>query len=292
MTIYRLIAPKWLVKKGAKPVLEGQFEWDFIQTKNKEGYNVYAVPNHPSTYSIGTILSGGGIDAFNFVFVDMDLKDAVYGTKEAFIDVLYGIDCPPTKVIDSGNGVHAYWRVSDLEAKSYLRLSRRLMRLFNTDEAVGKIFQLMRLPGYMNTKDKNNLKICELLFEDLSFTYTCEELDKILPDITKQDETYCINHFEKTYNQKSFTDIDATMPEKFGALLRSSREVQEIFTGATEDRSKNDFRLGYLLKHNRFSKEEAIRVIQKGPSWIPAIQLNKPVSYRARQQITFVVANK
>ena len=39
-------------------------------------------------------------------------------------------------------------------------------------------------------------------------------------------------------------------------------------------------------------KEEAIRVIQKGPSWIPAIQLNKPVSYRARQQITFVVANK
>ena len=37
------------------------------------------------------------------------------------------------------------------------------------------------------------------------------------------------------------------------------------------------------------SKEEAIRVIRNSPKWIPAIQFNEPIAYRARQQITFVV---
>ena len=39
-------------------------------------------------------------------------------------------------------------------------------------------------------------------------------------------------------------------------------------------------------------KEEAIRVIRSSPTWEPAIQNNIPVSYRAIQQINFVVPNK
>ncbi len=35
--------------------------------------------------------------------------------------------------------------------------------------------------------------------------------------------------------------------------------------------------------------EEAVRVIKNGPDWIPAIQNNKPVIYRQKQNITFQV---
>ena len=40
------------------------------------------------------------------------------------------------------------------------------------------------------------------------------------------------------------------------------------------------------------TKEEALRVFDKSPNWEPAIQFNKPVSYRAKQQITFRVTKE
>ncbi len=39
------------------------------------------------------------------------------------------------------------------------------------------------------------------------------------------------------------------------------------------------------------SAEEAVRVIRKGPRWIPAVQDGKNVNYRKRQAITWVVSN-
>jgi antitoxin component YwqK of YwqJK toxin-antitoxin module len=40
------------------------------------------------------------------------------------------------------------------------------------------------------------------------------------------------------------------------------------------------------------TKEEALRVIAKGPKWEPAIQYNQTVIYRHRQTITFVVSEE
>jgi periplasmic protein TonB len=40
------------------------------------------------------------------------------------------------------------------------------------------------------------------------------------------------------------------------------------------------------------TKEEAIRVIRKGPAWKPAVQNGRNVAYRARQPITFMVADE
>jgi len=36
--------------------------------------------------------------------------------------------------------------------------------------------------------------------------------------------------------------------------------------------------------------EEAVRVIKNSPSWIPAVQNNKNVNYRQKQNITFQVS--
>ena len=40
------------------------------------------------------------------------------------------------------------------------------------------------------------------------------------------------------------------------------------------------------------TREEAIRVIKKGPAWKPAVQNGRQVAYRARQAITFVVSEE
>jgi hypothetical protein len=262
--IYRLIAPEWALneKRIYSKVLEGEFAYEDIQKYNKQGYNVYYLPNYPSSYETGVSVTGSIIDKFEWVFVDCDLKEGVYQSKEDFLDALIAVDIPPTKIVDSGNGVHAYWRVSNLEPMSYLRFQRRLMRLLHTDEAVGQLFQLMRLPGTINTKVKDSPKVCELWADRPGVQYTAEELDSLLPQITIEDEKYCQDHYNRTYgiNQDSYT-ISDEIPAKFGKLLRDNKEVKELWSSPTDDRSKNDFRLGHIMFATGFTKEEAASVL-------------------------------
>lgn len=253
MTLCRLIPPKWL----DKPVLEGSFSSEEILAYNSQGYNVYYRPNYPSQYHGGNV-TGGDIDTFEWVFVDCDVKDGIY-TKDSFIERLASFPLSPTKIVDSGGGIHAYWRVIDLDAMSFLRLSRRLMRLLDTDPAVCTIPQLMRLPGTVNTKVKDSFQLCEVLHDD-DTEYTCEQLDQALPSISVEDERYCMEHYERTNNINQDV-VSEALPPKFGALLQKSREVKEIWTGETDDRSKNDFRLGHLLFANGFTKSEAASVL-------------------------------
>lgn len=264
MTLCRLIAPLWLtdLAPNTRKVLEGQFSNADITKYNTTGYNVYYLPNHPSQYQKGTTVDGAQIDVWNYVFVDFDLKSKTYPDKDAFIERLTNDDCPPfSKLVDSGGGIHAYWRMSDLDAKSYLRLSRRLMRLLNTDEAVGQIFQLMRLPNTINTKDPNQPKPCEELYNDDSVVYTAEELDRLLPPISQSDESYCNQHYDKTFNLQRLEISDDSLPAKFGELLALNHEAKAIFSAPTNDRSKDDYRLGHIMLGHGFTKEEALRVL-------------------------------
>ncbi len=263
MTLYRLIAPQWAMDKNPKMprVLEGHFSDDDIANYNSIGYNIYFLPNYPKNYQKDVTIDGSQIDTFNYVFVDCDLKDGVYTDKLSFMEVLGAVGIEPARVVDSGNGVHAYWKVNNLDPMSYLRFQRRLMRLFQTDEAVGQLFQLMRMPGTLNTKKELEQPVCSIEFES-DITYNAEELDKLLPPISIEDEQYCKNHYNKTYkiNQET-TIIDDTIPLKFAKLLKDNSEVKELWAGPTSDRSKNDYRLGHLMFANGLSREEALSVL-------------------------------
>lgn len=260
--VYRLIAPDWLIKKypDLDKVMEGQFSAEELRDFNEAGYGVYHFPNYPSEYQGGNV-NGTHIDKFDWVFIDCDLKDGVYKSKADFYKKLQDLNGPLlTKLIDSGNGVHGYWKVTDLDAKSYLRFQRRLMRLFNTDPAVGKICQLMRVEGYYNTKEATNRKLCHIVAHN-PVSYTCEELDALLPSITLEDEQYCVQHYNKTHKIEEQLPISGELPPKFGTLLRKNKEVKALFSDPTDDRSKNDYRLGHIMLGNGFTKEEAMNVL-------------------------------
>lgn len=257
---YRLIAPDWLTKTGARKVLEGEFSDAEIAKHNKRGYNVYYLPNDASQYPTGRSVDGTDVDQFRYVFVDCDLKDGTYPSKEAFYEVIAESGIGPSRIVDSGNGVHVYWAISNLDPISYLRFQRRLSALFHTDRAVGQLFQLMRVPGTMNTKNPDNQVPCELLFDDDGVSYSAEEFDRLLPPITPQDETYCQEHFNRTHRINE-VDIDDTMPAKWGQLLLANDEVKRIWANPSDDRSRDDYRLGHLMFANGFTKEEALSVL-------------------------------
>lgn len=259
--LYRLILPDWAKAKNShlKKVLEGRFTHEELVKHNKNFYNIYYLPNSVSNYTSGTI-DGSMVDAFDWVFVDCDLKDKIYPDKDSFLEAVSSIDLPPTKVIDSGHGIHVYWRVSNLDAMSYLRFQRRLCKLYKTDEAVGQIFQLMRPAGYNNTKYENRPVPVELLFED-DVSYTAEQLNSLLPPITVEDEAYCKMHYDKTYSLNQNTDIDDALPPRFGKFLKDNSEVKVLWSSVSDDRSKSDYRLAHLMYANGFTKSEALSVL-------------------------------
>lgn len=261
--IYRCILPTWASQEDpSKPkVVEGEFSEQEITKLNQQYYNIYYLPNYPSIYNPGTTVDGSQIDTFRFVFIDMDLKQGKHKDKKEFINRLLVDGFSPTYVVDSGNGVHAYWQVQDLDAMTFLRLQRRLMRKFDTDDAVAKIYQLMRVPNTVNTKHHNDFKLCEQLISSESI-YTAEEIHIRLPNITPEDEAYCQTHFNKTYKiNQAATSIDEKIPLKFAHLVRNNQEVKDIWSGLLDDRSKGDYRLGHIMFANSFTKDEAMSVL-------------------------------
>ena len=262
--IYRCILPQWRKEEDPtlRRVVEGELSDEEVERLNVEGYNAYYLPNYPSIYNPGAPVDGSQIDTFQYVFADMDLKDAVYATKEDFLERVGEVAPQPSRIVDSGNGIHVYWKVRDLDVMSYLRLQRRLIRLLNTDEAVGQIYQLMRVPGTVNTKSKEEPKLCELLWEDETSEYSLDYFNSLLPPITHDDEEYCKQHYDKTYSLEAKNlSVDDRLPAKFGELLHKFEEVKEIWCGNTDDRSVADFRLGHIMFANGFTKEEARSVL-------------------------------
>ena len=261
--LYRLIAPDWLLQQSPElpKVLEDSFSPKQISEYNNKGYNVYYFPNPPTEWVKGQFAEGHDVDIFEWVFVDCDLKDKVYASKEAFLETVINTGIPFTKVVDSGNGVHVYWKITNLDGMSYLRFQRRLMRLFKTDPAVAKILQLMRCPGTTNTKKEGAALPCILEYTS-DVTHTAEQLDRLLPNITAEDERYCNAHFETTYSTgRALLDIPDTPAPKFGKLLRDNLEAKQLWSGNTNDRSKNDWRLAHLMLANDFTREEAASVL-------------------------------
>lgn len=262
--IYRLILPQWAFEEcpDRRRVLEGEFTSEkVLELNSQQYYNAYYLPNYPSHYEKGVTVDGSHIDKFEYVFVDMDLKEDKYATKQDFISYVQQFSLEPSRIVDSGNGVHVYWRVTDLDAMSFLKLQRRLLRHFKTDEAVAKIYQLMRVPGTVNTKKPDDLKLCEEIYSNNN-QYTCEQLDTVLPQLAHEDEEYCKSHYNKTYKLNEHNiKIDDKMPVKFASLLRSNKEVKEIWSGNTDDRSKSDYRLGHIMWANGFTKEDAASVL-------------------------------
>lgn len=259
--LVRLIAPDWLLQEdnSLSKVVEGKLSKEQILEYNSIGYNIYYYPNYPSEYSGGNV-AGKDVDTFEWVFIDCDFKEGVYKDTDSLLVKLEPFAACPTQIVTSGHGAHIYWKVSDLDAKSYVRLQRRLARHFNTDLAVGKICQLMRLPDTINTKNPDNFKLCQVENRN-AISWTCEQLDRLLPQISLEDEKYCENHYNQTYGIAETLPISGELPPKFGKLIHENQEAKELFSGPAEDRSKNDYRLGHIMLGNGFTKEEALNVL-------------------------------
>lgn len=286
---YRLIKPDW-----AKPTkANGETNPDFVQEiqgpdviedynlspeflaeKNGQGYNLYFFPNHPdrNVYTEGVKhLSGKHISVFNFVFVDMDLKDGIYETKEAFFEVVSKFPVKPTMVVNSGNGVHVYWRINGLTRDQYVFTQLALIQYFKTDKSIYTVLQLMRLPGYDNTKKFQNYHPASIV-EELS-SGDAYDLTQFPEDVFTLPEATIIrgqNHINKLDGKIKVSvnenvNLDE-LPDSFVEFIEDPRNVASynLFTSPKEtygDRSGADMKLANILYRQGFNKKEALAVL-------------------------------
>ncbi len=268
---YRLIKTEWMKQdpslQNQPNVIEADdLDLQFLQDKNNLGYNVYYFPNRNSKPIDKPFLSGKDVDLFSYVFVDMDLKDGIYKTPEEFIDLLMSETAKPNKIVLSGNGVHAYWEVSDLTLESYIEIQLQLIKKFKTDTSIWTVLQLMRLPGLYNTKDPHNPKFVEELQVHNS-KFIVNDLKLVLPELNAEDRHKMEIHINKVKGLAEFADFDESnveIPEKFIKLLENNRLVQDLWSAEVGKRSEADYKIAKMLFDLDYSRDETLAVILNG----------------------------
>lgn len=126
----------------------------FVAEWDRPGYGVYfgACTRKPGTSPPGGIAETWRMPAF---WVDIDRAP-----KEQAVAALKGCRLPPSAIVDSGRGTHAYWflnRPVDVSAATSndheaVATLKHLARLFDGDKAVADLARVMRLPGTRNSK--------------------------------------------------------------------------------------------------------------------------------------------
>lgn len=281
----RLIKPNWAMRyknpktKEANPgfveeingekSFEGFFTEEELNYYNAAGYGVYWFPNSPKVYPADVFfLSGKYIDNFEYVYVDMDLKDGVYPTREAFLDVCRALPVPPTTYVNSGNGVHAYWRTTDLNRERFIELQFRLIQLLKTDESVWTPHHVMRMVNTMNTKKFGAPSPVEAI-EGSDREFSFEELNVVLPPITDANKLKLQRHvavLDGTNDLKldEVELLEDDLPLKFKQLMKQSDHIRALFENPREaygDRSGADAALCNILFNEAVSREDALKVM-------------------------------
>jgi archaellum biogenesis ATPase FlaH len=85
------------------------------------------------------------------LFADFDGGTSVEQAKIRITDA----NLPaPTAIVETGNGCHAWWRLSEpiTDAKTFTQLQKSLAARLGSDKAVVDFPRIMRLPGFINWK--------------------------------------------------------------------------------------------------------------------------------------------
>ena len=151
-----------LIKAGAKPIqqwiraeeLPGQTE--SLTQLNQQGYNIYAGPNPRRE-------AGKSGDAnvllARCLFCDFDGIEPGDGCGrwEFVLGRIIEAKLPePDMAVSSGHGIHTYWKLEEPlhDMDKWRQVQQRLNSVLNADSTIKNPERIMRLPGFLNVKEK------------------------------------------------------------------------------------------------------------------------------------------
>ena len=176
---------------------------DILWDLNQQNHNIYFAVN-----------SGGfkdcEITGINAVFIDLDCgKDEnkqyfpleiVDEYKKSKLEELNGFVNKPSYVIETRNGLHAYWLVENATVEQFTECQLRLITHFSADKACKNPARLMRTPGYYWCKDPKNKYWVDIIQRN-DVRYNIKSLIDSLPDISGDGRQGYVQDKKDTLNR-------------------------------------------------------------------------------------------
>ncbi|MCK5581810.1 MAG: primase C-terminal domain-containing protein [Candidatus Omnitrophica bacterium] len=156
-----------------------------IADSNRQGYNAFIGANPRKAKNRS---GDDNVALARWLFVDFDFTDD-YDKKVPYNQEMLrhvkthikanGVPCP-SMMINSGNGIHAYWKVTPeiTSEHKFKDLQKRLIATLDTDKAVCNFERIMRLPGFKNHKGDILTSVIEY---SPKAVYSLETMEKCLP---------------------------------------------------------------------------------------------------------------
>ena len=131
---------------------------------------------------------------------------------EGVADALRELPFPPSAIVYSGGGVHAYWRFAEPDRDLGLveAVNARLATICAGDEAVRNRSRVMRLPGSMNRKYAEPVQ-AEVLdrFDAWARDYELSDLDDMTADFARRDVVIAVAEAQEAIRVASGADLTA-----------------------------------------------------------------------------------
>jgi hypothetical protein len=137
--------PKYVSTRDTQDIMRFLQKWD--------------QPERGLFFCVGTLKPGAkrekaGIAEIAFLHADIDFKD-IDDNRQDVERKLRQLRLPPSIIVFSGNGIHAYWLLKEAATDDFDRIEAAYRLLADTvggDMQVCEIARLMRLPGSHNSK--------------------------------------------------------------------------------------------------------------------------------------------
>jgi len=183
------------------------------------------------------------------LWIDLDSKSG--RTKQQNLDMLRTYPLPPTLIIDSGNGLHAYWKLERFLVRNLDMVegrNRGLAHIFNADHC-WDLSRVLRPPGTHNWKDASNPKpvttldyFPERIYQADQFAAAAESVD------AKPQQQYEVE----------------SLPESF--LSDAPQQLRDRITTPAADRSSNDHAIAVQMLRLGFNPGQVAFVLSH-PDW-------------------------
>ena len=151
--------------RGKRPNAQIQQRWttaeelpsiaDELASLNKQGYNVY--------YGVNPLKAKGKSGDDNVLlarclfcdFDDVEPGDGCGMFEFVHTDIFLAGLPEETMAVHSGHGIHVYWRLDEPihDLNIWRAMQEKLNRRLGADPAIKNPERIMRLPGFMNTKE-------------------------------------------------------------------------------------------------------------------------------------------
>jgi predicted P-loop ATPase len=142
---------------------------------------------------------------------------------------------PSFIVKSSGNKGHSYWVLTELEVAnkgSFQELQKQLISQYKSDAACKDLARVMRLPGFLHQKDKENPSLV-LLVEEAGIRYTKEEIASGLNPLPTQ--------------QSIIKPIQKSTPSSSNFKELLDKGVEEVKTASSGTRNCTLNKVAYTL---------------------------------------------